>query len=89
MAHRFSLGIDLGTSNRAIAFSEVESDQTQIVEITQVLGPNRIGEKPTLLEIGSSNSRCPLTLLLAFFPLESFAASGSLPASGLGPEARL
>ncbi|MFZ0209108.1 MAG: Hsp70 family protein [Roseiarcus sp.] len=48
MAHRFSLGIDLGTSNSAIAFSEVESDQTEIVEITQVLGPNGIGEKPTL-----------------------------------------
>jgi hypothetical protein len=48
MAHRFSLGIDLGTSNSAIAFAEVESDQTEIVEITQVLGPNRIGEKLTL-----------------------------------------
>src|SRR5271155_5426929 len=48
MDHRFSLGIDLGTSNSAIAFSEVESDQTEILEITQILGPNRIGEKPTL-----------------------------------------
>ena len=48
MAPRFSLGIDLGTSNSAIAFSEVESDQTEILEITQILGPNRIGEKPTL-----------------------------------------
>ena len=48
MDHRFSLGIDLGTSNSAIAFSEVESDQTEIIEFTQILGPNRIGEKPTL-----------------------------------------
>ena len=48
MDHRFSLGIDLGTSNSAIAFSEVESDQTEILEVTQILGPNRIGEKPTL-----------------------------------------
>lgn len=48
MDHRFSLGIDLGTSNSAIAFSEVESDQTEILELTQILGPNRIGEKPTL-----------------------------------------
>ncbi len=48
MQHRFSLGIDLGTSNSAIALSEVDSDQTNIIEITQVLGPNQIGEKPTL-----------------------------------------
>ena len=48
MDHRFSLGIDLGTSNSAIALSEVDSEQTDIIELTQVLGPNRIGEKPTL-----------------------------------------
>src|SRR5271165_4191044 len=48
MQQRFSLGIDLGTSNSAIALSEVDSDQTNIIEITQVLWPNRIGEKPTL-----------------------------------------
>jgi len=48
MDHRFSLGIDLGTSNSAIALSEVDSEQTDVIELTQVLGPNRIGEKPTL-----------------------------------------
>ena len=48
MGHRFSLGIDLGTTNSAIAASEVESDQTEIIELTQILGPNRIGENPTL-----------------------------------------
>ena len=48
MAPRFSLGIDLGTSNSAIAFSDVDSERTDILELTQVLGPNRIGEKPTL-----------------------------------------
>jgi hypothetical protein len=48
MNHRFSLGIDLGTSNSAIAITDLESDRTEIVEVTQILGPNRIGEKPTL-----------------------------------------
>jgi hypothetical protein len=48
MAPRFSLGIDLGTSNSAIAFSEVDSDATEILDITQILGPNQLGEKPTL-----------------------------------------
>jgi molecular chaperone DnaK (HSP70) len=45
---RFSLGIDLGTTNSAVAVEEWETGRTGIVEITQLLGPNRIGEKPTL-----------------------------------------
>jgi len=45
---RFSLGIDLGTSNSAVAVADLDSDQTRIVEITQVLGPNQLGETPTL-----------------------------------------
>lgn len=48
MDHRFSLGIDLGTSNSAIAISGVEGDQTEVIELTQVLGHNRIGDKPLL-----------------------------------------
>jgi hypothetical protein len=48
MTQQFSLGIDLGTSNSAIAITDLESDQTRIVEVTQALGPNRIGEKPIL-----------------------------------------
>jgi molecular chaperone DnaK (HSP70) len=45
---RFSLGIDLGTSNSAVAVEDFETGHTAIVEITQLLGLNRIGEKPTL-----------------------------------------
>jgi hypothetical protein len=48
MTARFSLGIDLGTSNSAIALSEIDSERAEVIEITQALGPNRIGEKPTL-----------------------------------------
>lgn len=46
--HRFSLGIDLGTTNSAMALSEADGAEAAIVEITQILGPNQIGEKPTL-----------------------------------------
>jgi len=48
MNARFSLGIDLGTSNSAIAVADLETDQTRIVEITQILGPNQLSETPTL-----------------------------------------
>lgn len=48
MNKRFSLGIDLGTTNSAIAITDLESDQTEIVEVTQFVGPNQVGEKPTL-----------------------------------------
>jgi hypothetical protein len=48
MNARFSLGIDLGTSNSAIAIADLETDQTRIVEIAQILGPNQLGESRTL-----------------------------------------
>ena len=48
MTARFSLGIDLGTSNCAMALSDIDTDQTEIVPIPQMLAPNQLGEKPTL-----------------------------------------
>ena len=48
MDHQFSLGIDLGTSNSAIAMADVDGGTAEIIELTQILGPNQIGEKPTL-----------------------------------------
>jgi hypothetical protein len=48
MSKRFSLGIDLGTTNSAVALTDVESDHTEVLEITQIIGPNQSGEKPTL-----------------------------------------
>jgi molecular chaperone DnaK (HSP70) len=48
MNARFSLGIDLGTSNSAIAVADLESGETQIIKIAQVLGPNQLGDMPTL-----------------------------------------
>ena len=48
MSFQFSLGIDLGTSNSAIAVADFDTGLASIVEITQLLGPNQIGEMPTL-----------------------------------------
>jgi len=48
MTTRFSLGIDLGTSNSAMAVADLDTERTAIVEITQSLGPNQVGERPTL-----------------------------------------
>jgi Hsp70 protein len=48
MSIRFSLGIDLGTTNSAIALIDLESDHTEILEVTQIIGLNQIGEKATL-----------------------------------------
>ncbi|MBV9251222.1 MAG: Hsp70 family protein, partial [Acetobacteraceae bacterium] len=48
MTARFSLGIDLGTSNCAMAFTDLETDRTEILPITQILAANQLGEKPTL-----------------------------------------
>jgi hypothetical protein len=48
MTARFSLGIDLGTSNCAMALTDLETDQTELVPIAQILSANQSGEKPTL-----------------------------------------
>ena len=40
MSKRFSLGIDLGTTNSAMALTDMESDRTEVLEITQVVRPN-------------------------------------------------
>src|SRR6202008_1430342 len=46
MKVRFSVGIDLGTSNSAIAVGDIESGDTKIVEIGQIVGPNHRSELP-------------------------------------------
>jgi hypothetical protein len=48
MTARFSLGIDLGTSNCAMALTDLETDQTELLQIVQILSANQSGEKPTL-----------------------------------------
>jgi Hsp70 protein len=48
MTALFSLGIDLGTSNCAMALSDLDADRPEIVPIPQILAANELGEKPTL-----------------------------------------
>jgi hypothetical protein len=48
MSARFSLAIDLGTSNSAMAIADLKSGETRIIRIAQALGPHQIGEMPTL-----------------------------------------
>src|SRR5947209_18555058 len=48
MTARFSLGIDLGTSNCAMALTDLETDRTEVLPITQMVAANQLGEKPTL-----------------------------------------
>jgi hypothetical protein len=48
MSARFSLGMDLGTTNSAAAVTDLAADDTSIVEMLQALGPSQLGGKPTL-----------------------------------------
>jgi hypothetical protein len=48
MKDRFSLGIDLGTSNCAMALTDLETDRTEVLPITQILAANQMGEMRTL-----------------------------------------
>ena len=44
MTAQFSLGIDLGTSNCAMALTDFETDRTEVLPITQTLAVNQLGE---------------------------------------------
>ena len=48
MEKKFTLGIDLGTSNSAITLTDLEKGESRLLEVTQVLGPNQMGERETL-----------------------------------------
>jgi molecular chaperone DnaK (HSP70) len=48
MKPQFSLGIDLGTSNSAVAIADFDGSQPRIVEIPQILAPHQLGELPAL-----------------------------------------
>lgn len=48
MSKKFSLGIDLGTSNSSVSVCEVDGGHARGVDITQVVAPSVIGEKPLL-----------------------------------------
>jgi hypothetical protein len=67
MTARFSLGIDLGTSNCALALTDLETDRTEILPIPQILDANQLGERPTLasaLYVPHSDEFPPGSLLL-------------------------
>jgi len=47
MAKTYCLGIDLGTSNSALSYGELEGEGSDIIEVSQVLSANTLGTKPT------------------------------------------
>ncbi|MGK0188413.1 MAG: molecular chaperone DnaK (HSP70) [Verrucomicrobiales bacterium] len=46
--YKFALGIDLGTSNTTAAFCDLTDPEVRMLDITQVLGPNKTGEQAML-----------------------------------------
>jgi hypothetical protein len=48
MSKRFSIGIDLGTSNCAVALASADQPNVATVEITQLASPGALVERPTL-----------------------------------------
>src|SRR5215472_8573968 len=74
MNPRFSLGIDLGTSNCAIALADNDSDSTDVLPVPQIVAANQVAEMRTL----------PSALYLPH-PEEFLAGSFRLPWDAAGP----
>ena len=67
MTKKYSIGIDLGTSNSCLSLCELNGAAPQDVAITQVLGPGVVGEKPLLpsaLYLPASGEYAPESLTL-------------------------
>ena len=74
MNPRFSLGIDLGTSNCAMAVADNDSDSSDVLPVTQIVAANQVGEMRML----------PSALYLPH-PEEFLAGSFRLPWDAAGP----
>ncbi|MGT2474135.1 Hsp70 family protein [Paraburkholderia terrae] len=47
-AARFTVGIDLGTSNTVVAYVETGSDDIRVFEVDQLIAPGEVGARPLL-----------------------------------------
>ena len=82
MNYRFSLGIDLGTSNSAIAISDIDSERTEIIELTQVVGPQSHGREADSA-FRRFTSPIPRSFPQAPFPCRGEQASGASRSSAI------
>jgi molecular chaperone DnaK (HSP70) len=77
MIARFSLGIDLGTSNCAMALTDLDTGQTEVLPIPQIVAASQLAEKPMLA-----------SALYLPHPEEFGAGSFPLPWDDAGDQAR-
>jgi molecular chaperone DnaK (HSP70) len=78
MEPKFILGIDLGTSNSAVTLVDLAAETSRVLEVSQIMGPNQIGEKSTL----------PSALYLPHaneFPPEAIRLPWESPEAGVRP----
>lgn len=76
---KYSVGIDLGTSNSCISICDLDGGYPATINIAQVLGPSVIGEKPLLpsaLYLSIENEFAPGSLALPWNP-DSAAVIGA------------
>ena len=68
---KYSVGIDLGTSNSCVSICDLDGGYPATINIAQVLGPSVIGEKPLLpsaLYLSIENEFAPGSLALPWNP---------------------
>ncbi|MGH8512101.1 MAG: Hsp70 family protein, partial [Gammaproteobacteria bacterium] len=71
---KYSVGIDLGTSNSCVSICDVDGGYPATINIAQVLGPSVIGERPLLpsaLYLSIENEFAPGSLALPWNPDEA------------------
>ncbi|PCE34305.1 Hsp70 family protein [Burkholderia ubonensis] len=80
---RYTVGIDLGTSNTVVAYVENGSDAIRVFDVEQLVGPGEVGAQPLLPSVRyhpAAGELAPDSLRLPWQPAVAANAAGAPPA---------
>ncbi|MGU7774437.1 Hsp70 family protein [Burkholderia sp. MR1-5-21] len=79
---RYTVGIDLGTSNTVVAYVEAGSDTIRVFDVEQLVGPGAVGAQPLLPSVRYHPAPGELPADALQLPWQAVAAAGATGAAG-------
>ncbi|WP_010098375.1 molecular chaperone-like protein, partial [Burkholderia ubonensis] len=81
---RYTVGIDLGTSNTVVAYVENGSDAIRVFDVEQLVGPGEVGAQPLLPSVRYHPVAGELPADALRLPWQAVEAAGAVGAAGAG-----
>ncbi|MGU7784721.1 Hsp70 family protein [Burkholderia sp. PU8-34] len=85
---RYTVGIDLGTSNTVVAYVEAGADAIRVFDVEQLVGPGAVGAQPLLPSVRyhpAPGELAPDSLRLPWQAVEAGGSAGSPTAAAAPP----